>query len=130
MTLVTSPEHAARARRSYAERRPVRAALRRGEITIAEVMREQPAGLADRTLFEIVLMAHHVGRARLAVINAAAIEAKINLAVALERADEQSREWVAANALPHGRKPLRAAARRRAGRPPRPRSLWAQLHEE
>jgi hypothetical protein len=54
----TSPQSAARARRAYAENQPVRAALRRGDLSIAEVMREQPAGLADRTLFEILLMAH------------------------------------------------------------------------
>lgn len=64
----TSPEHAGRARRAYAEKRPVRAALRRGDVSIATVMREQPTGLADRTLFEIVLMAHQFGRQRLGTL--------------------------------------------------------------
>jgi len=40
-----SPESAARARRVYAEHQPVRAALRRGDLSIADVMCEQPAGL-------------------------------------------------------------------------------------
>jgi hypothetical protein len=62
------------ARRAYAQNRPVRAALRRGELSIAAIMREQPAGLTDRTLFEILLMAHQFGRARLRALNARAIE--------------------------------------------------------
>ncbi len=88
-----SPEHAARARRVYAERRPVRAALRRGELSIAAVMREQPAGLADRTLFEVVLMAHQFGRARLCALNVRALRDDVNLAVTLEDADFGTREW-------------------------------------
>jgi hypothetical protein len=48
------PEHAARARRAYAANQPIRTALRHGDVSIAGVMREQPAGLADRTLFEIL----------------------------------------------------------------------------
>lgn len=111
-----SPEHAARARRSYAERRPVRAALRRGDITIAAVMREQPDGLADRTLFEILLMAHQFGRARLRALNDRALDDEINLAMTLGRADEHTREWVARNALPNTRR--------------RPASLWAQLMDD
>jgi hypothetical protein len=111
-----SPEHAARARRSYAERRPVRAALRRGDITITAVMREQPDGLADRTLFEILLMAHQFGRARLRALNDRALDDEINLAMTLGRADERTREWVARNALPNTRR--------------RPASLWAQLMDD
>jgi hypothetical protein len=76
-------------------------------------MRQQPAGLADRTLFEILLMAHQFGRARLSALNARAIEENVNLAQTLERADEPVRIWVAHNALPHGR----------LG----PRRTWAQL---
>jgi len=68
----TSLEHAARTRRAYAENQPRRTALRRGDVSIAAVMREQPAGLADRTLFEILLMAHQFGRARLHTLNARA----------------------------------------------------------
>jgi hypothetical protein len=109
----TSPQSAARARRVYAENQPVRAALRRGDLSIAEVMREQPAGLADRTLFEILLMAHQFGRARLRALNEQAIEDRINLAVTLEHAGERTREWVAINALPHSRVA--------------PRDVWAQL---
>jgi hypothetical protein len=52
-------------------------------------MRVQPAGLADRTLFEILLMAHQFG-ARLRALNACAIEDDVNLAVTLELADELS----------------------------------------
>ncbi len=91
----------------------MRAALRRGDLSIVEVMREQPAGLADRTLFEILLMADQFGRARLRELNARAIKENINLAETLERADEHVREWVAYNALPHGRLA--------------PRGAWAQL---
>jgi hypothetical protein len=109
----TAPQSAARARRAYAENQPVRAALRRGDLSVAEVMREQPAGLADRTLFEILLMAHQFGRARLRALNAHAIEDNVNLAVTLELAEEPVREWVAHNVLPHGR----------LG----PRGAWAQL---
>lgn len=81
-----SPEHAARARRAYAANQAVRSALRRGDLTIAAVMREQPAGLAKRTLVEILLMAHQFGRARLCALNARAVEDGVNLAVTLERA--------------------------------------------
>ena len=109
----TSPDSVARARRAYAQKRAVRAALRHGEVSIATVMRDQPAGLANRTLFEILLMAHQFGRARLCALNARAVEENINLAVTLQCADEHVREWVAHNALPHGR----GAAR----------SVWAQL---
>ncbi len=108
-----SLEHAARARRAYAENRPVRAALRRGDVSIATVMREQPAGLADRTLFEILLMAHQFGRRRLRALNARAVEENVNLAITLNVADFDIREWVARNALPHGRTA--------------PRETWAQL---
>ena len=109
----TSAESAARARRAYAENRPVRAALRRGDVTIAEVMREQPRGLADRTLFEVLLMAHRVGRARLRAINSRALEDQVNLGLTLGCADERTREWVALNALPHARS--------------EPGDVWAQL---
>jgi hypothetical protein len=129
MTLSTDPDQTARARRSYAERRPVRAALRRGEITIADVMSDQPDGLADRTLFEIVLMAPRFGRARLAAINSRAVEENVNLAITLQRADQRTRDWVVANALPNGRKPSRPAVQR-ARRPRKPQSLWEQLHAQ
>ena len=109
----TTPEHAARARRAYAENRPVRTALRRGDVTIAAVMREQPAGLADRTLFEILLMAHQFGRARLRAVNARAVDEHVNLAATLAAAGHDTREWVAINALPHGRSA--------------PREPWARL---
>ncbi len=109
----TSSEHAARARRTYAENRPVRSALRRGDVSIATVMREQPSGLADRTLFEILLMAHQFGRRRLHALNARAVEEHVNLAVTLDVAEHATREWVARNALLHGRSA--------------PRDAWAQL---
>jgi hypothetical protein len=108
-----SPESAARARRTYAQNRRVRAALRDGELSIAVAMREQPAGLADRTLFEILLIAQRFGRARLRKLNARAIKDDVNLAVTLEAADERVRDWVATNALPHGRLA--------------PRDVWTQL---
>jgi hypothetical protein len=111
-----SPNDAERARRTYAQWRPVRAALRRGEISIAMVMRERPDALADRTLFEILLMAHQIGRARLRAINARAVGEHINLAVMLKDADERTRDWVIYNALPHGRKA--------------PTSVWAQLLQD
>lgn len=71
--------------------------------SIATVMREQPGGLADRTLFEIVLMAHQFGRRRLRALNARAVEENVNLAMTLNVADFDTGEWVARNALPHGR---------------------------
>jgi hypothetical protein len=107
------PETAERARRTYAQRQPVRAALRRGEITIAMVMGERPDGLVDRTLFEILLMAHQIGRGRPRAINGRAVDEQINLAFTLKHADERTREWVTYNALSHGRKG--------------PTSVWAQL---
>jgi hypothetical protein len=82
-------------------------------VSIASVMREQPAGLADRTLFEILLMAQQFGRRRLCALNARAVDEDVNLAVTLEVPDYDAREWVARNALPH---------RRRA-----PRESWARL---
>lgn len=94
-----SREHAARARGAYAENRPVRAALRRGDVSIATVMREQPGGLADRTLSEIVLMAHQFGRRRLRALNARAVEENVNLAMTLNVADFDTGEWVARHAL-------------------------------
>ncbi|HVF77138.1 MAG TPA: hypothetical protein VNA28_02475 [Solirubrobacteraceae bacterium] len=106
-------ENAARARRAYAENRPVRAALRRGDVSLATVMREQPGGLADRTLFEILLMAHQFGRRRLCALNARGVEERVNLATTLSVADYATREWVVRNALPHGRKA--------------PRDTWAQV---
>jgi hypothetical protein len=45
-----SPEHAAQAHRAYADNRPVRTALRRGDLSTATVIRQQPAGRGDRTL--------------------------------------------------------------------------------
>jgi hypothetical protein len=54
---LTGRERLARAGRAYAENQPVRSALRRGDVSIAAVMREQSTGLVDRTLFEILLMA-------------------------------------------------------------------------
>lgn len=113
MALLTSPEHAAQARQTYAAHRPVRAALRRGELSIATVMRQQPDALAEHTVFEVLLMAHQFGRARLRALNDRALDANINLAVSLQAADEHTREWVARHALPHGRMG--------------PRSLWGQL---
>jgi hypothetical protein len=111
-----SPEDVERARATYAQRRPVRAALRRGEISVAMVMRERPDGLADRTLFEILLMARQIGRPRLRAINARAVDAQINLAVMLKDADERTRDWVTYNALPRGRKA--------------PTCVWAQLLQD
>jgi TrwC relaxase len=104
------------ARAIYAEKQPVRSALRRGDVSIATVMREQPAGLADRTLFEILLMAHQFGRQRLGTLNARAVDEHVNLAVTLDVAGYEAREWVARNALPHGRTA--------------PRGMWAQLMED
>jgi hypothetical protein len=109
-------EDAERARATYAQRRPVRAALRRGDITIAMVMRERPDALADHTLFEILLMAHQIGRARLRAINRRAVNEQINLAVTLKDANERTRDWVTYNALPRGRKP--------------PTSVWTQLLQD
>jgi hypothetical protein len=109
----TRAEHAAQARRAYAANQPIRSALRRGDVSIAAVMREQLAGLADRTLFEILLMAHQFGRGLLRALNARAVEDHVNLAVTLAAAGHDTREWVAINALPHGRSA--------------PREPWARL---
>ena len=98
---------------SYAEKRPVRSVLRRGDVSIATTMREQPVGLAHRTLFEILLMAHQFGRRRLLALNARAVDEHVNLAVTLDVADYEVREWVARNALPNGRTA--------------PRGTWAKL---
>jgi hypothetical protein len=73
--------------------------LAAGELTLADVMREQPAALGDRALFEILLMARGIGRARLCELNRRAFDDAVNLAVALKDADANTRRWVAANAL-------------------------------
>jgi hypothetical protein len=104
--------HAARARRAYAENGSVRSALRRNDVPIATVMRE-PTGLAEPYAVEILLMAHRFGRRRLCALNAWAVDEHINLAVTLDVADDEVREWVARNALPYGRTA--------------PRGTWAQL---
>jgi hypothetical protein len=110
------PETVERGHRTHSQRSAVRAALRRGELPIAMVMREQPAAVADRTLFEILLLAHRIGRARLAVINARAMDDQINGAVRLKDADERARDWVTHNAQPRKR---RASA-----------NIWAQLLQD
>jgi len=77
----------------------VRHALADGRLTIVDTMRDQPAELADRALFEILLLARGVGRKRLQELNTRAIEDGVNLALTLGDADESTRRWVAANAL-------------------------------
>lgn len=77
----------------------VRDALADGQLTIADVMRNQTPELADRALFEILLLARGVARKRLHELNARAIDEGVNLAVTLARADDSTRRWVAANAL-------------------------------
>jgi hypothetical protein len=77
----------------------VRHALADGRLTIAEVMADQPGELADRALFEILLLARGVGRKRLQELNTRAIEEGVNLALTLGHADESTRRWVAANVL-------------------------------
>ena len=77
----------------------VRHALADGRLTIADVMRDQPTELADRALFEILLLARGVGRKRLHELNTRALEEGVNLALTLANADESTRRWVAANAL-------------------------------
>jgi hypothetical protein len=47
MATIINAEHAAQARRTYDARRPVRAALRRGDMSISTVMREQPDALRE-----------------------------------------------------------------------------------
>ncbi|MCA1680161.1 MAG: hypothetical protein LC790_15795 [Actinobacteria bacterium] len=74
-------------------------ALADGRLTIADVMRDQPAELCDRALFEILLLARGVGRKRLHKLNTRAIEEGVNLALTLADADESTRRWVTANAL-------------------------------
>jgi hypothetical protein len=117
-TVTTTPSQLRRSLRSQRppslrRKQPVRSALRRGHISIAAVMREQPAGPADRTLFEVLLMAHQFGRQRLCALNARAVDEHVNLAVTLDAADYDVREW--------GR------AQRAAARPDAPRDTWAQL---
>ena len=110
------PETVERGHRTHSQRSAVRASLRRGELPIATVMGEQPAALADRTLFEILLMTYRIGRTRLAVINARAMDDQVNLAVVLKDADERARDWVTHNAQLHRRRP--------------PTSVWAQLLQD
>jgi hypothetical protein len=116
MRTPASPDHAIKARRTWDARRPVRAALRRGELSIATVMYEQPDALSAHSLFEILLMAHTFGRARLRALNTLALREGVNLAVTLKLADQDTRAWVARNALPHARS--------------RPSDLWTQLMED
>jgi len=99
MSAASASELAARSVQARRETKQLRAALAAGTLTIADVMRERPHGLADRMLFEIVLMARGVRRARLRELNARALEDRVNLAVTLRDADAYTRNWVAANAL-------------------------------
>jgi len=85
-----------RVRRAIKQQRD---ALATGELTVAEVMLEQPAALGDRALLEILLMARGIGRIRLGELNQRAIDDGVNLAATLQDADRYSRRWVAANAL-------------------------------
>jgi hypothetical protein len=97
-----STQATALAQRSTQVRRAnnrVRQALADGRLTITDVMGEPPVELADRTLFEILLLTRGVGRKRLYKLNMRAIEDGVNLALTLARADECTRRWVAANAL-------------------------------
>jgi hypothetical protein len=99
---MTSDAYSALAKRSTQARRAnnrVRQALADGRLTITDVMSEPPVELADRTLFEILLLTRGVGRKRLYKLNVRAIEDGVNLALTLARADECTRRWVAANAL-------------------------------
>ena len=75
----------------------VRDGLASGRLTIVDVMRDQPAEVGDRALFEILLFTRGVGRRRLHELNARAVAQQVNLAVTLERADEPTRNWVTAN---------------------------------
>ena len=74
-------------------RAAVRRALGAGRLSITDVMREQPPELGDRTLFEILLMARHIGRRRLRALNGQAVADDMNLAKTLADADEATREW-------------------------------------
>ena len=67
--------------------------------------------LADRTLSEILLMAHQLGRRGLRVLNARAVEDNVNLAETLGVADHETREWLRATRC-------HTAAPRRTGRRP------------
>lgn len=75
----------------------IRDGLASGRLTIADVMRDQPAEMGDRALFEILLFTRGVGRRRLQELNARAVAQQVNLAVTLGRADEPIRNWVTAN---------------------------------
>src|ERR1044072_3904531 len=93
--------HAGSGRPARSGRNPaqLRHQLAAGELTLADVMREQPAALGDRALFEILLMARGIGRARLCELKRRAFGDAVTLAVALKDADANARRWVAANAL-------------------------------
>ena len=97
--MLTATALAERSTQVRQAKKQVRRALARGELTIADVMRDQPTELADRALFEILLLARGVGRKRLHELNTRAIEEGVNLALTLASADESTRRWVAANAL-------------------------------
>jgi uncharacterized protein with PhoU and TrkA domain len=99
MSHVSPSELARRSLQVRQATKQLRRALASGELTIATVMLEQPAALGERTLFEILLMARGVGRARLRELNSRAIDEAVNLADTLNDADLHSRRWVAANAL-------------------------------
>ena len=98
-------EYAARSLHVRQATKQLRHTLASGQLTLTDVMADQPAGLADRTLFEILLMARGVGRTRLRELNDRAIDDGVNLALTLRDADPYTRRWVAANALRHSRLP-------------------------
>ena len=75
----------------------IRDGLASGQLTIAQVMRDQPDEVGERTLFAILLFTRGFGRQRLRELNARAVAQQINLAVTLQRADEPTRNWVTAN---------------------------------
>jgi hypothetical protein len=77
--------------------------LHTGRVSIGEVLRNPPACLEERLLFEVLLMGRQIGPEKLRIINIWAMREGVNLAVPLGRASERSREWLAGELQSHGR---------------------------
>ncbi len=67
--MLTATALAERSTQVRQAKKHLRRALASGELTIADVMRDQPTELCDRALFEILLLARGVGRKRLHELN-------------------------------------------------------------
>lgn len=69
--------------------------LKRGAVSVEEVLLDPPDCIRGALLFDVILMAPRSGLARLERIGSDAVAARINLAQPLHRAPLKARAWLA-----------------------------------